>query len=230
MKRRPTPELLDTDFGTTAEVTASLRDLRWFNQWFGGITTTRELIKTVVRATGKTELSLLEVAAGSGFVPLRVNADLEPAGITLKVALLDRAPSHLPENGGIAKIAADALSLPFSDSTFDLIACSLFVHHLPPEQVVQFACEALRVSRVAVLVNDLVRHLLHLALAYAGVPLYRSRITRHDAPASVKQAYTVEEMQSFFREAGAASVEVQRRYLFRMGVIAWKLNPGGGPA
>jgi ubiquinone/menaquinone biosynthesis C-methylase UbiE len=227
MKRRPTPELLDTDSGTAAEVAASLRDLRWFNEWFGGITTTRELIKAVASKTGKTELSLLEVAAGNGFVPLRVNADLERTGITLKLALLDRATSHLPGNGTITKIAADALSLPFSDSSFDLISCSLFVHHLAPEQVVQFASEALRVSRVAVLVNDLVRHPLHLAIAYAGTPLYRSRITRHDAPASVKQAYTIEEMRSLFREAGAGSVEVQRHYLFRMGVIAWKSKPGG---
>ena len=92
----------------------------------------------------------------------------------------------------------DALSAPFADSSFDLVSCSLFVHHLSPEVVVEFAREALRVCRLAVLVNDLVRHPLHLALAYAGAPLYRSRITRNDAPASVKQAYTVEEMSELF--------------------------------
>ena len=76
--------------------------------------------------------------------------------------------------------------------------------------------------------NDLVRHPLHLALAYAGVPIYRSRITRNDAPASVKQAYTVEEMTELFRTAGAAKVEAQRYFLFRMGIIAWKRTPTSG--
>jgi hypothetical protein len=91
--------------------------------------------------------------------------------------------------------------------------------------VLKFARESLRVCRVAVLVNDLVRHPLHLVLAYAGVPIYRSRITRNDAPASVKQAYTVEEMTEIFRRAGAAKLEAQRHFLFRMGVIAWKADP-----
>jgi hypothetical protein len=103
------------------------------------------------------------------------------------------------------------------------------VHHLSPEQVTQFARESLRVCRHAVLVNDLIRDPLHLALVYAGTPLYRSRITRHDAPASVRQAYTIEEMRELFQQAGAATIEIQRHYLYRMGVIAWKKPAKGIP-
>jgi len=135
---------------------------------------------------------------------------------------LDREMTHLPKNGSAAKLVGDALQLPFPVAAFDLVASSLFVHHLAPEDIVIFAREALRVCRVAVLVNDLIRHPLHLALAYAGRPLYRSRITRNDAPASVWQAYTMEEMQGFFERAGCSRVEVRRHYLYRMGVIAWK--------
>ena len=119
-------------------------------------------------------------------------------------------------------VAGDALALPFRSATFDLVSCTLFAHHLSPQELVQFVNEALRVCRVAVLINDLVRHPLHLSLVYAGMPLYRSRLTRHDAPASVRQAYTVEEMQSLLAQTSAARVEIHRHYLFRMGVIAWK--------
>ncbi len=86
----------------------------------------------------------------------------------------------------------------------------------------QFVDEALRVSRIAVLMNDLVRHPLHMSLVYAGMPLYRSRLTRHDAPASVRQAYTPDEMQTLLAQSNAASVEIHRHYLFRMGVVVWK--------
>ena len=227
MKRRPTLELLDTDSGTPAEVEGSLRDLQSFNQRLGGVSTTRDLIHSVSRQTGKTNFSLLEIAAGTGFVPIQAGRDLTKERLNLDVTLLDRAPTHLPRNGSTRKVAADALSIPFSSSAFDLVSCTLFLHHLTPEEVVKFARESLRVSRIAVLVNDLVRHPLHLALAYAGVPIYRSRITRNDAPASVKQAYTIEEMSGFFRSAGAAKVEMQKHFLFRMGVIAWKSIPGG---
>ena len=65
---------------------------------------------------------------------------------------------------------------------------------------------------------------LHLALVYAGFPLYRSRLTRHDAPASVRQAYTPDEMRAVLGRTLVAGVELHRHYLFRMGVIAWKLR------
>jgi Methyltransferase domain len=222
MKRRPAHELLDSDSGTAEEVAASLRDLRSFNERFGGIETTRELIRTVIRETGKMQLSLLEAASGTGFVPTRAARELEPDGLRLRITLLDRAITHLPKGGGAQAIVADALTLPFADAAFDLVSCSLFLHHLSSDQAVQFGREALRVSRIAVLVNDLVRHPLHLGLAYAGMPFFRSRLTRHDAPASVRQAYTVEEMRDLLVRSGAARVGMQTRYLFRLGAIAWK--------
>ena len=66
------------------------------------------------------------------------------------------------------------------------------------------------------------RNPFHLALVYAGMPLYNSRITRHDAPASVRQSYTPDEMKAMLRKTPAACVEIARHYLYRMGVIAWK--------
>jgi ubiquinone/menaquinone biosynthesis C-methylase UbiE len=227
MRRRPSLELLDTDSGTQAEVEASIRDLRWFNRWFGGIRTSRILVHTVAKKTRRSDFTLLEVAAGEGFLPNVLRQQFEFSRIRLRITLLDRIPSHLPVNGSkemapMSRIAADALHLPFADEAFDLVSCSLFVHHLSAEQVVAFGVEALRVCRTAVLVHDLIRNPLHLVLAYAGVPLYRSRITRNDAPASVRQAYTVAEMRSFFQQAGASEVDAQSHYLFRMGVIAWK--------
>jgi len=222
MKRRPTRELLDDDLGTPAEIAESLADLRWFNRWFGGLSTMRTLFETAAHVTGQNKFTVLEVASGDGYLMQTIANDLADNGIQLDVMLLDRAASHLPRNGGMPKVTADALSLPFRDGSFDLVVSSLFLHHLAPGQAVQFSREALRVCCTAVLVHDLIRHPLHLALAYAGVPLYHSRITRNDAPASVWQAYTVDEVAGFFRLAGASDVHVQEQYLYRMGVMARK--------
>jgi len=98
----------------------------------------------------------------------------------------------------------------------------LFAHHLGPVDLVRFINEALRVCRSAVLINDLVRSWLHLAFVYTGMPLYRSRLTRHDAPASVRQAYKVDEMRALLGQTRASRVEIRRRYFFRMAVIVWK--------
>jgi len=220
MKRVAIPELLDTDSGSPAEIAASLSDLNRINRWFGGISTTTSMIRRVAQTFGVLSLSMLEVAAGSGYVPERARQKLVHDGVELKVTLLDRAPSHLV-NGNRA-IAGDVLALPFRDASFDLVGSVIFLHHLSPEQVIQSVNEALRVSRTAVLINDVVRHSMHLALVYAGLPLFRSRLTHHDAPASVRQAYTTAEIRDLLKRTSAARVEIHRHYLFRMGVIIWK--------
>jgi hypothetical protein len=73
-----------------------------------------------------------------------------------------------------------------------------------------------------VIINDLVRNPIHLCLVYLSLPLYRSHLTHHDAPASVRRAYTVEEMDEMLRQSAAAMVEIERYPLFRMGAIVWK--------
>ena len=220
MKRRPTPELLDSDSGTPREIAASLADLQRVNRWFGGIHTTLRMLERVARITGKSKFSLLEVAAGSGDVPRRAQELLGRQGIELRLTMLDRSPSHLDHSDSL--VVADALALPFPEASFDVVSTGLFAHHLCPEELLTFVGRALAVCRIAVLINDLIRNPIHLGLVYAGYPLYRSRLTRHDGPASVRQAYTPDEMRELVTRAGAARVEVGRYYLFRMGVLVWK--------
>jgi SAM-dependent methyltransferase len=219
MQRRPSIELLDSDSGTPREVAGSLRDLQMFNRWFGGIRATEKLVRRALAENPRTTASLLEVAGGAGFVPAKVRERLAPQ-TELKITILDRAPTHL--NGSGSAVAGDACALPFADSSFDLVHCNLFVHHLGPDDFKRFAREALRVSRIAFVINDLIRDPLHLALTYAGFPLYRSRITRNDAPASVRQAYTPRELHELLQPFTAQPLHISRYYLYRMGIIAWK--------
>ncbi|MBZ5682742.1 MAG: methyltransferase domain-containing protein [Acidobacteriia bacterium] len=222
MQRVDTPEILDSDACPPAEVEASLRDLGRINRWFGGVATSRALIEQVVRVTGRKNLSLLEVAAGFGEVPHLVARKMATQGVTLDITLLDRAKTHLIN--GTRSVVGDALAIPFADGAFDLISCNLFVHHLDPESVCRFTKEALRVSRCAVLINDLIRHPLHLALVYAGFPLMRSHVSRVDGVASVRRAYVSEEIREILAPALASDqrIEISRHYLFRMGVTVWK--------
>jgi hypothetical protein len=226
MQRINTPEILDSPACPPAEIEASLRDLSRINRWFGGVATTRKLVERVAAATGKKHFELLEVAAGFGEVPRLAAQQLARKGIALEVTHLDRAASHLLP--GTRAVVADALSLPFPDASFDLVSSTLFAHHLEPEELARFAAEALRVTRHAVLINDLIRHPLHLALVYAGFPLMRSYVSRFDGVASVRRAYVPEEMRKILASASpngsAPRLEISRHYLFRLGVIAWKLR------
>ncbi|HSS98670.1 MAG TPA: class I SAM-dependent methyltransferase, partial [Terriglobales bacterium] len=138
MKRVVTPELLDSDAGTPKEVSDSLADLRGINQKFGGISTTQAMIEHVWRRGLPRQMSLLEVGAGSGDVPLTARTRLAAKGLSLQVTLLDRAATHLATGNNHQVVVGNALALPFAAESFDLVSCGLFAHHLSPEEVVQF--------------------------------------------------------------------------------------------
>jgi ubiquinone/menaquinone biosynthesis C-methylase UbiE len=222
MQRVNTPELLDSNDCPPHEIAASLQDMSRINRWFGGVATTRSMIERLASSTGKRSFTLLEVAAGFGEVPRLAGQQLARKGITINVTHLDRDQSHLLP--GTRAVAADALALPFSDNAFDLIGCSLFAHHLEPDELAQFAAEAVRVSRCAVLINDLIRHPLHVAMVYAGFPLLRSYVSRNDGVASVKRAYVPDEMSQILASGvgSAGKIEISQHFLFRMGAIIRK--------
>jgi len=222
MQRKVASEILDSPDCPPAEVAASLGDLGRINRCLGGVATTRRLIERVAAATGRCQISVLEVAAGFGVVPKEATRQLAQRGITLDVTLLDCQRSHLLP--GSRAVVGDALALPFAEGAFDVVCCCLFAHHLEPCELKRFACEALRVSRYALLINDLIRHPLHLALVYAGFPLMRSRVSRADGVASVERAYVPEEMREILASEGVRRIEISRHFLFRMGVIAWKAD------
>ena len=220
MKRVTVTEMIDTGEGTPREIAASLSDMQSLNRWCGGQRTSLALLRKVLARTGQKKLTLLEIGAGFGEVPLKARSVLLACGIQVEVTLLDRVQEHL--GTGAQGIVADALALPFRDSAFDVVSCCLFAHHLEPGAMLAYANESLRVARSATVINDLVRHPAHYALAWAGRLFYRSRLTRHDAPASVRRAYTVDEMSGMLGTSNAVRVEVTEHYLYRMGAIAWK--------
>lgn len=221
MRRVVIPELLDSDAGTAREIERTLADLRRINRWFGGVSTTASLLRQVAGETGRRELNVLDVGAGPGEAVLEAQRALAAEHITVRVSLLDRVATHLPRNG-TPTVVADALNLPFAANSFDVVSCSLFIHHLERDQIIAFVNEALRVCRVAVGINDLQRSAAHLALIYAGFPLFRSRLTRHDAVASVKRAYTAEELCTIVAHTRAERFSYFHHYLFRYGMIVWK--------
>ena len=220
MRRIVRPEVLDTQDPSPEDVHDSLVDLQRINRWFGGMRTTAKMVEVVLERTRQKDLSLLEVASASGDIPRAIQQRLQSRSISLTYTLLDRDASHFDGIARTPRVCGDALSLPFRDNSFDLVSCALFAHHLEPAELNTFVQEALRVGRVALLINDLCRSYLHLAAVHAGKPLFRW-ITRHDSVASVWRSYTPGEMRNMLCNI-RDNVEISRSYLFRMGAIVWK--------
>jgi hypothetical protein len=98
----------------------------------------------------------------------------------------------------------------------------LFCHHLEPEEMIIFLNDALRVARLAVIASDLRRNLFHWLAAWTGRLIYRSRLTKNDAPVSVGRAYTIAEIREIAQRTSAPRFEVGRYFFQRFGLILWK--------
>lgn len=222
MKRVPQHEVLDGDTESPEAVIESLGDLRRVNRWLGGVDTTVFLLRRAMRYSGLRSASALEVAAGDGYSITQAVERLRKEKLDVQPVCLDRRGL----NGGAhcckRTVVGNALALEFPPESFDFVSCGLFIHHLAPDQVTAFVNGALRVARRAVLINDLRRSPVHLALVHGVAPLFHSPISRYDSVASVKQAYTPDELGDLLRQTKAKGFEIKLRYLFRMAVIVWK--------
>lgn len=226
-------EWLDEDLGTPEEVASALRSLRWVNRFFGGNRMHRHLLQRVLtRVPAGAPLHLMEVASGRGDVLAEAASRLRLKRARLRITLLDRSAEHLPGERAAwpanlpepERIAADALDIPLADNSVDVVSNCLFFHHLTEAQAARYLREALRVARIAVVVNDLERHWLHYRLSRLFSLIDPSRLSKHDGPVSVRRAYTTEEVREL-AEATGRSYELRRGFLFRYGLILWKETP-----
>ena len=221
--RKPAAEWMDADLGTPEEVAAALRSINFVNRAFGGSRVHRQLLTQASR--GCKAVSVLEAAAGQA-VPLAAAAlALQRRGIAVEATLLDLNGSHLPQSWppSLAPprlLQGNALAIPLADKSVDVVSCCLFLHHLAPEQAARFLREAIRVARVAVLVNDLERTRVHYALARLFSLLDPSRISRHDGPVSVRQAYSRSELHAMLAATGC-TFSLRRSFLCRLAGLLW---------
>ena len=92
---------------------------------------------------------ILETAAGTGAlsraIASRLPAQVRIVATDLNQPMLDRAAAHDPMNGRINWRTADALALPFTDQSFDAVACQFGVMFFPDK--VQGYKEARRVLK-----------------------------------------------------------------------------------
>jgi SAM-dependent methyltransferase len=196
-RRRPEPELLDDDDVPAGEAEASLADIEWVHHRLGGRALVRRRVRPffVSRSGREDVLEVLDLGCGSGHVGRDLAAAAADADARVRVFGVDRKMSHARLAARGSTLAADAFRLPFADRSVDLVLSTLFLHHFSPPEIAALLAEARRVAASAVLVLDLTRHRLALAvISMVGPVAFRSRLSVADGRTSVKQAYTPEEI------------------------------------
>lgn len=217
---------------------ASLADIDRLNAWFGGYRLTFRAVERLLEDPGGAfsvpsgvspecaapELParerlggedrgpvplVVDVGGGRGDLARRLLRRARRRGRALRVVVVDRAPG--PTAPGVLRIRADATALPIRPGGVDVVVTSLTLHHLEPAAAVRCLAEMRAAARRGIVVNDLLRSPLTLAMVWLATRLFcRHRFSRNDGPLSVRRAYSPRELAALARRAGIGGLRIRR--------------------
>jgi SAM-dependent methyltransferase len=171
-------------------------------------------VAELARARGG-PLTVLDLACGGGDLTLALARRAAAAGLPIRVAGCDLSPTAVERAREAA--AARGLDVPFfthdalagppaltdTGQPYDVLTCSLFLHHLDEERAVALLTRMREQAGAAVLVHDLLRSKAGWLLAWlASRVLSTSPVVRTDALLSVEGALSFPEVGFLMGRAG----------------------------
>ncbi|MDB5058193.1 MAG: Methyltransferase type 11 [Chloroflexi bacterium] len=215
-------ELLDGDLLAPDELAGNLREIRLINKGLGWTAATLHIMERVTRAVELRTFSHLDIATGSGDLPLAVlrrgkrrGWKVDAHALDANQEVLDVARRHIGAEP-VTLHEGDARALPFASRSFDVVTCALALHHFEPHDAALVLSELERVARRAWIVVDIERGFPAYLGARVLRVVLRNRLTRHDAPASVLRAYSLPEFRDLLTTAAIPWQVAAAQFPFRL--------------
>lgn len=174
-------------------------------------------------------LTCLDIATGRGENPIRLwqiakqkNLKIRFDGCdfsqrAVELAMQKAVQANCPSQFFVCNPLTDELP-----QTYDVTMSSLFFHHLDPAEIVLLLRKLRQCTRRMILINDLVRSTTNLWMVTLATRLLSdSPVVQFDGPASVHNAYTMEELRKMAEEAGLTGCSVTPRFPCRM-LLEWR--------
>lgn len=242
--RQLQPELMDDpslDDRAHRQALAGLRRINWWSRTDAAVSRAiRTLLPTGSEAnqsncqpigTPERPLTILDIASGGGDLVIRLAKRFAQEGIVARIQGCDISPTaieYATAQAAQAKLdnirfsACNALEEPFPHPSYDVVMCSLFLHHLTREQGVLLLSRMKQAAGQLLLVDDLRRTAFGYWLAWIGCRiLSRSSIVHYDGPVSVAGAFSSNEALAMAHEAGLAEAKLTHHWPQRF-LLSWR--------
>ena len=210
--------------------TRALQGLSRVNLWSRSAGILWPPLRDLARGLAPRRVRVLDLATGGGDVPIRLwtkarraRLDIEWAGCDISPVAIEHARASAARAGADMHFFVQDVLQGEPLRGYDAVMASLFLHHQETEDAARNLLGRMAaMAERLVLVNDLVRGPMHLALAHVATRLLtRSYVVHADGPRSVRAAWTMGEARRLAEQAGLHNAHVAWRWPFRF-LLTWR--------
>ena len=230
--RKLQPELMDDPTLDETVHRNALSGLRRINWWSRTDSAVWNALRPLFSERSPTQpLTILDIASGGGDLAIRLARRAKSEGVNVKISGCDISPTAIEFATEQAKSAqlsnvtfhrCNVLSDPLPEPAYDVVMCSLFLHHLDETDGLRLLTCMKSAATKMVLVDDLHRSAAGYWLAWLGCRiLTRCHVVHLDGPMSVEGALTSTEAMALAIQAGLPDAVVKHHWPQRF-LLSWK--------
>lgn len=225
-------EIMD-DFSLQGkELKAALDQIARINQLLGGNNLTLNGIKKIIkRANTSKQITIADVGCGNGDMlrmlanyGLKKNLNFKLIGIDANVFTVNYAKILSNEYSNIEYLCLDIFSEDFSALQYDIVLCTLTLHHFTNEQILNIITIFNNNASIGIVINDLQRSKLAYRLFKMICMLFNlSKMSREDGLVSILRGFKKNELEEFSKKLNLKNYTINWKWAFRYQWIIAKI-------
>ena len=200
----------------------TLDKLEIINRFLGGNSVTINGLKNLLKNQSKNKtITIVDLGCGNGDILRDVakfgrknNYSFNLIGIDANLAATEYAKELSKEYSELSFKTLDILSEDFKKQSYDVVLCTLFLHHFKNEELISFLKTTTDKATIGVVVNDLHRHKLAYYLFKLIGFFIKNKMVRQDGLTSVLRAFRREDLENIAKEI-KVHFSIQWKWAFR---------------
>jgi len=200
----------------------TLDKLEIINRFLGGNSVTINGLKKLIKNHPKNKtITIVDLGCGNGDILRDIskfgrknNYSFKLVGIDANLAAIEYAKELSKEYSELSFKTIDVLSEDFKKQSYDVVLCTLFLHHFKNEELISFLKTTTNKATIGVVVNDLHRHKLAYYLFKLIGFFIKNKMVRKDGLTSVLRAFKRKDLENIAKEM-KVHFSIQWKWAFR---------------
>ena len=200
----------------------TLDKLETINRLLGGNSVTISGLKKILKNQSKNKtITIVDLGCGNGDILRDVaqfgrknNYSFKLTGIDANLAAIDYAKELSKDYSELNFKKIDVFSEDFKEQSFDIVLCTLFLHHFKNEELIPFLKTITEKATIGIVVNDLHRHRLAYYLFKLIGFFIKNEMVREDGLTSILRAFKKKDLENIAKELNV-HFSIQWKWAFR---------------